>query len=62
MFNDTILYFFMLCEMNYLSLSLSLQFQMKKSGNLNPSEETGTRGLVSSKYGRIPLNKHGGVG
>ena len=34
---------------------------MKQSGHLNPSEETGTGYLVSSKYGRTHLNKHGGV-
>ena len=35
---------------------------MKQSGHLNPGEETGTGCLVTSKYGRTPLNKHGGVG
>ena len=35
---------------------------MKQSGHLNPSEETGTRCPVTSKYGRTPPNKHGGVG
>ena len=35
---------------------------MKQSGHLNPSEETGTGCPVSSKYGRTPPNKHGGVG
>ena len=32
---------------------------MKQSGHLNPSEETGTRCPVTSKYGRIPPNMHG---
>ena len=35
---------------------------MKQSGYLNPSEETGTGCPVTSKYGRTPPNKHGGVG
>ena len=35
---------------------------MKQSGHLNPSEETGTGFLLTSKYGGIPPNKHGGVG
>ena len=35
---------------------------MKQSGHLNPSEEIGTGCLVTSKYGRTPPNKHGGVG
>ena len=35
---------------------------MKQSGHLNPSEETGTGFPVTSKYGRTPLNKHGGIG
>ena len=35
---------------------------MKQSGHLNPSEETGTGCPVTSKYGRIPPNKQGGVG
>ena len=35
---------------------------MKQSGHLNPSEETGTGCPVTSKYGRTPPNKHGGVG
>ena len=35
---------------------------MKQSGHLNPSEETGTGYPVTSKYGRTPPNKHGGVG
>ena len=35
---------------------------MKQSRHLNPSGETGTGCLVTSKYGRIPLNKHGGMG
>ena len=35
---------------------------MKQSGHLNPSEETETGSPVTSKYGRIPPNKHGGVG
>ena len=35
---------------------------MKQSGYLNPSEETGTGCPVTSKYGRIPTNKHGSVG
>ena len=35
---------------------------MKQSGHLYPSEETGTGCLVTSKYGRTPPNKHGGVG
>ena len=34
---------------------------MKPSGHLNPSEETGTGCPVTSKYGRTPPNKHGGV-
>ena len=32
------------------------------STHLNPSEETGTGCQVTSKYGRTPPNKHGGVG
>ena len=35
---------------------------MKQSGYLNPSEETGTGCPVTSKYGKTPPNKHGGVG
>ena len=35
---------------------------MKQWGHLNPSEETGTGCPVTSKYGRTPPNKHGGVG
>ena len=35
---------------------------MKQSGHLNPREETGTGCPVTSKYGRILPNKHGGVG
>ena len=35
---------------------------MKQSGHLNPSEEIGTGCPVTSKYGRTPPNKHGGVG
>ena len=35
---------------------------MKQSRHLNPSEETGTRCPVISKYGSTPPNKHGGVG
>ena len=35
---------------------------MKQSGHLNPSEETRTGCRVTSKYGRTPPNKHGGVG
>ena len=35
---------------------------MKQCGHLNPSEETGTGCHVTSKYGRTPPNKHGGVG
>ena len=35
---------------------------MKQSGHLNPSEETGTGFPVTSKYGRTPPNKNGGVG
>ena len=35
---------------------------MIQSGHLNPSEETGTGWPVTSKYGRTPPNKHGGVG
>ena len=35
---------------------------MKQSGHLNPSEETGNGCPVTSKYGRTPPNKHGGVG
>ena len=35
---------------------------MTQSGHLNPSEEHGTGCTVISKYGRTPLNKHGGVG
>ena len=34
---------------------------MKQSGHLNPSEETGTGCPVTSKYGKTPPNKHGGV-
>ena len=34
---------------------------MKQSGHLNASEETGTGCPVTSKYGRTPPNKHGGV-
>ena len=34
---------------------------MKQSGHLNPCEETGTGCPVTSKYGRKPPNKHGGV-
>ena len=34
---------------------------MKQYGHLNPSEETGTGCSVTSKYGRTPPNKHGGV-
>ena len=29
---------------------------MKQSGHLNPSEETGTRFPVTSKYGKTPPN------
>ena len=35
---------------------------MKESGHLNHSEETGTGCPVTSKYGRTPPNKHGGMG
>ena len=35
---------------------------MKQSGHLNPSEETRTGCPATSKYGRTPPNKHGGVG
>ena len=35
---------------------------MKQSGHLNPSEETGTGFLITSKYGRNLSNKHGYVG
>ena len=35
---------------------------MKQSGHLNPSEETGTGSTMTSKYGRTPPSKHGGVG
>ena len=35
---------------------------MKQSGHLNPSEKTATGCPITSKYGRTPLNKHGGVG
>ena len=35
---------------------------MNQAGHLNPSEETGTGCPVTSKYGRTPTNKHGGVG
>ena len=35
---------------------------MKQSGHLNPSEETETGYPVTSKHGRTPPNKHGGVG
>ena len=35
---------------------------MKQSGHLNPSEETETGCPVTSKYGRTPPNKHGGMG
>ena len=42
--------------------TLYLQFQMKHSGYLNPSEETGTGCPVTSKYGKTPPNKYGGVG
>ena len=35
---------------------------MKQSGHLNPSEETVTGCPVTSKYGRTPTRKHGGVG
>ena len=35
---------------------------MKQSGHLNPSEETRTGCIVTSKYGGRPPNKHGGVG
>ena len=35
---------------------------MKQFGHLNPSEETGTGCPVTSKYGRTPPNKHGGLG
>ena len=34
---------------------------MKQSGHLNPSEGTRTGFPVTSKYGRTPPNKHGGV-
>ena len=35
---------------------------MIQSGQLNPSEEIGTGCPVTSKYGRTPPNRHGGVG
>ena len=35
---------------------------MKQSGHLNPSEESRICCPVTSKYGRTPPNKHGGVG
>ena len=35
---------------------------MKPSGHLNPSEETGTGCPVTSRYGRTPPNKQGGMG
>ena len=35
---------------------------MKQSGHVNPSEETGTGCPVTSKYGKTPPNKHGGMG
>ena len=35
---------------------------MKQSGHLNPSEVIETGCPVTSKYGRTPPNKHGGVG
>ena len=35
---------------------------MKQSGLLNPSEETVTGCPVTSKYGRTPPSRHGGVG
>ena len=35
---------------------------MKQSRYLNPSEETGTGCPATSKYGRTPPKKHGGVG
>ena len=35
---------------------------MKQSGHLNPREETGPGCPVTSKYERLPPNKHGGVG
>ena len=35
---------------------------MKQYGHLNPSDETRTGCPVTSKYGRTPPNKHGGVG
>ena len=35
---------------------------MKQSGHLNPSEETGTGCPITSKHGRTPPSKHGGVG
>ena len=34
---------------------------MKQSGDLNPSEETGTECPINSKNGKTPVNKHGGV-
>ena len=34
---------------------------MKQSGHLNPSEETVNGCPVTSKYGRTPPSKHGGV-
>ena len=42
--------------------TIQLRFQMKQSGHLNPSEETGTGCPVTSKYGRTLPNKHGGMG
>ena len=35
---------------------------MKPSGHFNHSEETGTGCSVTTKYGKTPQNKHGGVG
>ena len=35
---------------------------MKQFGHVYPSENTGTGCTVTSKYGRTPSNKHGGVG
>ena len=34
---------------------------MKQSRHLNPNEETVTGCPITSKYGRTPPNKHGGV-
>ena len=38
--------------------TIQIQFNMKQSGHLAPSEETRTLFIVTSKYGRTPPNKH----